>query len=33
MADRVIFIIIVGTIIYAAMQIIVIILDILENRN
>jgi hypothetical protein len=33
MADRVIFIIIVGTIIYAVMQIIAIILDILENRN
>jgi hypothetical protein len=29
----VIFIIIVGTIIYAVMQIIAIILDILENRN
>lgn len=33
MADRVIFIIIVGTIIYVIMQIIAIILDILENRN
>jgi vacuolar-type H+-ATPase subunit I/STV1 len=33
MADRVIFIIIVGIIIYAIMQIIAIILDILENRN
>lgn len=33
MADRVTFIIIVGTIIYAVMQIIAIILDILENRN